>query len=117
MATQIMAFSNFVSDYYNADGTIATRHSGVAWDAASIAEDSGMTVDDVTSFLTFIANYPGYTAAQLIALNPSIVPTPIGGIVLQAAASIPATGGTPISQLTPDQLWAYWHTKNPAVFL
>jgi hypothetical protein len=74
----MITFADFVTNYWN-----KTRRSGALWNQQSIADDSGMSLNDVASFLFYCHAHEGMTDAQLIATNPQIITTPGGLLMLK----------------------------------
>jgi len=111
-----MEFPYFVTTYYKKQ----EGHSGRLYDVATVAEFEGVTENEVKPFFDFCDKYPTLNDDQLIALNPVVVVTPFG-TKLELPPPVPVVavkdvGNMAFERLTPDEAWAYWHTKNPDVF-
>lgn len=92
----MLPFSDFVTIYWN-----KLRRSGVPWNAASVADDTGMSVGDAGAYFTYCQSHPGLSDAQLIALSPIVQPTPFGLRLMDGAV---ATAPTSQLDLTLDKI-------------
>ena len=72
------SFAEFVTLYWN-----KKRRSGALWTPQGIADDSGMSLNDVQAFLNYCHDRATLSDAELIATNPTITVTPFGTIILR----------------------------------
>jgi len=96
-----MQVSDFVTNYWK-----KTRRSGAPWTPQAIADDSGLSIDDVNMFLSWCGAQSVITDQGLIELfnsTMSIIRTPMGNYLGPKGAV--GTPGT-IGSMPADAYWA-----------
>jgi hypothetical protein len=98
-----MSFADFVTTYWN-----KLRRSGAPWTPQAIADDSGLSVDDVNMYSAWCKAQGGLPDQQLIdKFNAStvVIHSPMGNYLGPKGADVGGSGPSTIGQMPTDAFW------------